>query len=81
MLKHYQDGNKTYSSSFRLELDVTEKLTEELSNTYQKLIGVLSLPTEIGKIDILMEFSCLSQHLFYPRGVYIDAVYRIFGYL
>ena len=31
--------------------------------------------------DILMELSCLSQHLCYPREGCLDAVYRMFRYL
>ena len=36
---------------------------------------------ELGRIDILTELSCLSQHLFSPREVHLDAVYRILRYL
>ena len=43
-----------YSSSFRPELDVTEELGEELTNRYQKIIGVLKWSIELGSIDILL---------------------------
>ena len=34
-LKNYGDGHRPYSSRFRLELDITEELGEELTNRYQ----------------------------------------------
>ena len=36
---------------------------------------------ELGRVDILTEVSCLSEHLCYQREVHIDDVYRIFRYL
>ena len=57
-LNNYVYGHRPYSSRFRLELDVTEELGEELTNRYQKLIGVLRWSIELGRIDILAEESC-----------------------
>ena len=36
---------------------------------------------ELGRIDILMEVSCLYQHLCYPREGRLYDVYRIIRYL
>ena len=41
LIKNYGDGNMPYSSSFGTELGFTEELGEELTNRYQKFIGVL----------------------------------------
>ena len=49
--------------------------------TYQELIGMLRWAVEIGRVDILLEVSLLSSHLALPRVGYLQAVYRIFGYL
>ena len=57
-LNNYGYGHRPYSSRFRLELDVTDELGEELTNRYQKLIGVLRWSIELGRIDILAEESC-----------------------
>ena len=73
--------HRPHSSSFRPELDVTEELEEELTNRYQKLIGVLRWSIEPRRIYILMEVSFLSRKLCYPREENLDAVYRIFRYL
>ena len=35
------DGHMPHSSSFRMELYVTEELGEELANRYQEIIGVM----------------------------------------
>ena len=52
-VKNYVDGHKLYSSSFRPESDFTEELGEELTNRYQKLIGVLRCSIELLRVDIL----------------------------
>ena len=36
---------------------------------------------ELGRIDILTDLSCLSQHLCYQREGHLDTVYGIFRYL
>ena len=79
--KNYGDGHRPYSSIFKPELDVTEEMVEELTNRYQKLIGVLRWSIELVRIDILTEVSCLSQQLCSPREGHLDSVYRIFRYL
>ena len=80
-LKSYGDGHRPYSSRFNPELDAPVELGEELTNRYQQLIGVLRWSIELGRIDILTEVSCLSQHLYSSRERNLDAVYRIFIYL
>ena len=80
-LKNDGDENMPYSSIFRPEIDLTEELREELANRYQQLIGVLRWSIEIGRIDILIEVSCLSQHMCSPREGHLDAFYRILRYL
>ena len=80
-LDNYGYEHRPYSSRFRPELDVTEELGEELTNRYQKLVGVMMCSIELERIDILTEVSCLSQHLCSPREGHIDDVYRIFVYL
>jgi len=60
---------------------VTPVLDEEKSNRFQQLIGILRWAIELGRIDILTEVSCLSQHLAEPREGHLIAVYKIFKYL
>jgi len=45
------------------------------------LIGILRWAIELGRVDILTEVSCLSQHLAEPREGHSVAVYKIFKYL
>jgi hypothetical protein len=42
-------------------MDVTEELNEDDVTYFQELIGVFQLATEIGRVDILLELSLLSQ--------------------
>ena len=62
-------------------MDVTPVLDQERTNRFQQLIGILRWALELGRIDILTEVSCLSQHLAEPREGHIVAVYKIFKYL
>ena len=60
---------------------MSKELNEQLLNRYQQLIGVLRWSIELGRIDIMTEVSCLSQHLCSPREGHLLAVYKIFRYL
>jgi len=80
-LKQFGTGLRPYPASYRPEMDVTPTLDEEGTNKFQQLIGILRWAIELGRIDILTEVSCLSQHLAEPRDGHLIAVYKIFKYL
>ena len=80
-LKEFRTGLRPYPASYMPELDVTPPLDEEGMNRFQQLIGILRWSIELGRIDILTEASCLSQHLAEPRDGHLIAVYKILKYL
>ena len=80
-LKQFGTGLRPYPASYRPEVDVTPTLDEEMTNRFQQLIGILRWSIELGRIDILTEVSCLSQHLAEPREGHLIAVYKVFKYL
>ncbi len=80
-LKQFGTGLRPYIASYRPEMDATPTLDEEGTNRFQQLIGILRWAIELGRIDILTEVSCLSQHLAEPRDGHLIAVYKIFKYL
>ena len=80
-LKEFGTGLRPYPASYRPEMDVTPPLDAEGTNRFQQLIGILRWSIELGRIDILTEVSCLSQHLAEPRDGHLIAVYKIFKYL
>ena len=45
------------------------------------MIGILRWAVDIVRVDILLEVSLLSSQLSLPRVRYLQAVYRVFGYL
>ncbi len=60
------------------------KVTKRLTNTDNNNPGtynILRWAVEIGRLDIMTEVSCLSQHLCNPRTGHLNAVYSIFNYL
>ena len=69
--------NITYSP----ELDATEELNVDDMTYFQELIGVLRWATEIGRVDILLEVSLLSQYQANPREGHLDQLLHIFAFL
>ena len=80
-LKTFGNGHRPYESSYKPEIDVSQLLSPELINKYQQLIGMLRWSIELGRIDIHVEVSCLSQHLCAPREGHMQAAFKIFRYL
>ena len=69
------------STSFESELDGSPELNENDRTYYQELIGALRWATELGRVDILLEVSLLSQYQACPREGHMEQLLRIFGFL
>ena len=69
------------SNYYTPELDVTEELGSDDVTFYQELIGVLRWATEIGRVDILLEVSLLSQYSASPREGHLEQLLCIFAFL
>ena len=67
--------------TFSPEMDVTEELNEDDVTYFQELIGVLRWATEIGRVDILLEVSLLSQYQASPREGHMEQILHIFAFL
>ena len=67
--------------TFSLKLVVTEELGEDDVTFFQELIGILRWTTEIGRVDILLEVSLLSQYQASPREGHLEQLLYIFAYL
>ena len=76
-LKQFGTSLRPYPSSYRPEVDVTQVLDEEKTNRFHQLIRILRWAIELGRVDILTEVGCLSQHLAEPR----EGHNKIFKYL
>ena len=70
-----------YPIPYKPELDVSNELGEELHGRYRQLIGILRWAVELGRMDIHLEVSLLSQYLASPREGHLESVYHIFAYL
>ena len=68
-------------SNYKAEMDDTGELKSDGLQWYQELIGQLRWAVELGRVDILLEVSVLSQHLALPREGHLEQVLHIFGYL
>ena len=69
------------SATFSPEMDVTEELNDDDTTYFQELIGVLRWATEIGRVDILLEVSLLSQYQANPREGHLEQLLHIFAFL
>ena len=68
-------------SNYLPELDGTPELEADSIQYYQELIGVLRWATELGRVDILLEVSLLSQYQAAPREGHLEQLLHIFAYL
>jgi Reverse transcriptase (RNA-dependent DNA polymerase). len=80
-LKIYGDCKRPYPKDYRPEIDVSDELDPKGTHRYQELIGILRWAVELGRVDIMTEVSCLSQHLCAPHVGHLDAAYMIFRFL
>src|SRR6056300_696374 len=67
--------------SYEPELDGSPELNDEDRRYYQELIGMLRWATELGRVDILLEVSLLSQYQASPRDGHMEQALRIFSFL
>ena len=68
-------------SNYHPEIDVTTELDADLIPRYLQLVGMLRWAVELGRLDIMLEVSLLSQYQASPRVDHLDALYHIFAYL
>jgi hypothetical protein len=66
-----------FPTGYKPELDVTDELDEYLASRFMQLIGILHWAVEIGRIDIYLEVSLLSQYQVNPRFGHIEAAYHV----
>ena len=58
-----------------------EELGTELASRYLQLIGIYRWVVEIGRVDIFLEVSLLSQYQVGPRLGHLKVIYSVFAYL
>ena len=68
-------------TDYRPELESSAECNAELTQIYQNLIGILRWCCELGRIDILLEVSLLSQYLVQLRIGHLEQVMNVFRYL
>lgn len=68
-------------SGYRPELDVTDELDGELASRYLQIIGICRWAVELGRIDIYLEISLLSQYQASPRIGHLEALYHVVAYM
>jgi Reverse transcriptase (RNA-dependent DNA polymerase) len=70
-----------FPSGYKPELDVTLESNDQMTSRYLQLMGILRWAIELGRIDIFVEVSQLSQYQALPRQGHLEAAYHIFAYL
>ena len=69
------------TSAYEPEMDGSSELGQKDHTYFQELIGMLRWATEIGRVDILLEVSLLSQYQAAPREGHMEQALRIFAFL
>jgi hypothetical protein len=75
------NAKNPFPTGYKPEINVTEELDYTLASRYMQLIGILCWAVEIGRIDIFLKTSLLSQYQANPRFGQLEAAYHIFAYL
>ncbi len=70
-----------FPSGYKPELDVTVELNDHRTSRYLQLMGILCWAIELGRVDIFMKVSQLSQFQALPRQGHLAAACHIFAYL
>ena len=68
-------------TNYQPELDTTKECDEMHSSWFRQIIGIFRWAIELGRIDILIEVSLLSQYQAAPREGHLEALYLIAHYL
>ena len=79
--RRHRSSSPFSAQSYRPELDTTDFCDSRLTTMFQNLIGVLCWIVELGRIDIQLETSLLSQYLAQPRMGHLEQACNIFRYL
>jgi len=69
------------TSDYAPELDGSPELNADDTQYYQELIGILRWATEIGRVDIVVEVSIMSQFQAMPREGHLKEVLHMFAFL
>ena len=69
------------SSSYRPELDCTQLCNEDEITLYQNLMGIFRWVCKLGRLDILLESSLLSQYMVAPRHGHLSQALNMVHYL
>jgi hypothetical protein len=56
------NAKNPFPTGYKPELDITDELDGDLASRFMQLIGILRWAVEIGRIDIYLEVSLLSQY-------------------
>ena len=82
---HYSSRRKCNTpfstATYRPELESSPMCNDNLTTLYQNLIGILRWSCELGRVDILLEVSLLSQYMSSPRMGHLIQACNIFKYL
>lgn len=70
-----------FRPSYHPELDVTEELGTRHIQRYQAIMGMLRWLIELGRVDIEIEVSLMSQYQASPREGHLEALYSVVRYL
>jgi hypothetical protein len=75
------NARNPFPTGYKPEVDVTDELDQTMATRFMQLIGILHWAVEIGRIDIYLETSLLSQYQANPQFGHLEAAYHIFAYL
>jgi hypothetical protein len=70
-----------FPTGYKPEIDVMEELDHMLASRYMQLIGISRCAVEIGRIDIFLETSLLSQHQANPQFGHLEVALPTYSHI
>ena len=69
------------ASGYKPKIDVTTELKADEVQCFQEIIGQIRWYIELGRVNIFLEVSLLSQYLALPHEGHLEQTLHIIGYL
>ena len=57
------------------DIEISQELNTQDASFYQSLLGILLLIVKLGRVDICVEVSMMSSHIYFPRQGHLDQVF------
>lgn len=77
----WRKPHRPWATNWKPELETSRECNDDEVHSYQQVIGMLRWAVELGRVDIHLELSQLSQYNACPRIGHLMKAFEVFNYL